>query len=532
MKKIKENLKSIYSLFRKSIKKFPITMITIFIITIILAINLNNNLFSNHVISNISSFAIIFSITTFLLETYNLKNSHKKIIFYVIASIISGVFVYGLNEIKYDFITRLITCYCLSISILAIFLNFKKSDKPFDVYITRVFVNILKSGIVYIILAIGSAIVLSIFISLILNNVGYSLVLRIEILLFGIYYIPAIIYSFYNVDSETGKFSKVLIKYILNTLVIIAFAIIYIYIAKIIILRNMPSNQIFRILAGLFILGCPIWTMASSFKDEDVINKINKWLPILFIPFIILQMYSIGIRIASNGFTELRYLCIMLIIFEIIYVIMYLKNKEEIGNMLIALISITIISTIIPYINMFKVSELSQYNNLKLYKQKSSYTAKEKDKIYGAYIYLKGNDKIKDLLTKKDIETIRSFSNNSKYDTIKYIYGHSNTDYINIKGYSRLYFVDASSYREEELNDAFKNIEFESKEGIKFKLNLSNEFKNYIYNSDNIDEYIEENNEIYMNRYRKIIIESISVEYDEANELVRNYRISAYLLEE
>ena len=355
--------------------------------------------------------------------------------------------------------------------------------------------------------------------------------MRVEILLLGIYYIPAIIYSFYNVDSEIGKFSKVLIKYILNTLVIMAFVIIYMYIAKIIFLGTIPSNQIFRILACLFILGCPIWTMASSFKDDDVVNKINKWLPILFIPFIILQIYSIGIRISNNGFTELRYLCVMLIIFEIIYVIMYLKNKEKIGNALIALIAIIMISTIIPYINMFKVSELSQYNNLKIYKQKSSYTAKEKDKIYGAYMYLKGNDKINDLLTQKDIETIRSFSDNSKYDTIKYIYGYSNSNYINTKGYSRMYFIDAIN-GEENLNDAFENIEFESKGGIEFKLNLSNELKNYIYNSDNIDEYMEENNEIYINEYRKIIIESISIAYDEANELVKNYRITAYLLEE
>ena len=126
MKKIKENLKSIYSLFRKSVERFPVTMITIFIITVISAINLNNNFFSNHVISNINSFAIIFSITTFLLETCNVKNLHKKIIFYVIASIISGVFVYGLNEIKIDFIPRLITCYCMSISIYTcIFKYFK-----------------------------------------------------------------------------------------------------------------------------------------------------------------------------------------------------------------------------------------------------------------------------------------------------------------------------------------------------------------------------------------------------------------------
>ena len=81
------------------------------------------------------------------------------------------------------------------------------------------------------------------------------------------------------------------------------------YIIKIIVFKDMPSNQIFRILAALFILGCPIWTMVCNFKEDTIIDKINKLLPKLFIPFIILQIYSIGVRILENGITENRYLC-------------------------------------------------------------------------------------------------------------------------------------------------------------------------------------------------------------------------------
>ena len=72
----------------------------------------------------------------------------------------------------------------------------------------------------------------------------------------------------------SGNFVEV-IKYVLGILVIIAFAIIYLYIAKIIILRDIPSNQIFRILATLFIIGFPIWTMSKSFENNDLMNFKN-----------------------------------------------------------------------------------------------------------------------------------------------------------------------------------------------------------------------------------------------------------------
>ena len=89
---------------------------------------------------------------------------------------------------------------------------------------------------------------------------------------------------------------------------------------KIIVLRKIPANQIFRILAALFACGLPIWTMNSLWeKEENTWQKIINKLPLAFIPFILLQIYSIWSRISANGLTEARYLCVMLVIFEIIY---------------------------------------------------------------------------------------------------------------------------------------------------------------------------------------------------------------------
>lgn len=81
MGKIKEKLKNIWSVFKKGVEKFPVTIFTIFIITLIFAINLDNNFLKETVMSNIAIFGIVFSITTFLIETFDIKTLNKKLFF-------------------------------------------------------------------------------------------------------------------------------------------------------------------------------------------------------------------------------------------------------------------------------------------------------------------------------------------------------------------------------------------------------------------------------------------------------------------
>ena len=348
-------------------------------------------------------------------------------------------------------------CYLITSVILSIHFNYKKSNKTFGEYARSIFINVSKSSLIYGILAIGIAIITAVFIYLILDGGDYTLVARMEILLLGIYYIPTVIYSFYNIEEEVAKFARIIIKYVLGTLLIAAFVIIYMYIIKIIVLRDIPSNQIFRILAALFILGCPIWTMIDAFKEKQVIDKINDKLPFLFMPFIILQIYSIFVRIESNGVTESRYLCIMLIVFEIIYTLIYWKKKEKIESILLVLIALVMISSIVPFVNMFKISEVSQYSNLKIYKQKTSYTDEEKSKICGAYYYLKNSEQgekhINKLLTKEEQKQIKEFKvDNIKYDENEYISASTSIESINIDGYKKLYSIRAKKIKKRKSN--------------------------------------------------------------------------------
>lgn len=554
MKNLKEKFYNLFKILKNAIEKFPLTIIGVLLLTIINTICFDNEFLSSKTLGNITLFITIFSSSTFLIETLIKEDMKKRIPYYILSGLIGAIFTFAINtendilgmtnEIFLFRIVRLLICYVISMIILGIFFNYKKSGKTFGEYITHTFINIFKSSLIYGIIAIGIAIVTAIFIYLILDGKGYSLVVRMEILLLGMYYIPTLIYSFYHSEDEIGKFAKIVIKYVLGTLVMAAFAIIYIYILKILILRNMPSNQIFRILSALFIIGLPIWTMIQSFQEETAFDKINKKLPLLFIPFIILQIYSIGIRIKANGITEPRYLCIMLILFEIIYTIIYLKNKEKIGNILITFMIFTAISTIVPYANMFYISNLSQAQKLKIYKEKSEYTEEEKNKICGAYYYLKhsveGEKFIDKYLTKEDKTAINELNNDikdSKYKSRKRIDVRNSLEYLNVEEYKKVYPISSYEYLESKeiqpIDEIFQNMELEvqGNENIKFKENILPLIKQYIEHEKNIDEYFEKNNELILNKNRKIILDNFSIQYNKETNEVIYYNISGYLLE-
>ena len=551
MEKIKQKVKGVYSILRKAFEKFPLTILTVIILTLISVTNIDNNFIPDNLLGKIFYFGIIFASSNFFIETKFEENIKKRKIAYIIATIISLIFtllldidtiISGTVDKGFDItIFRWTITYGVIINLAAIYFNFKRSGKTFEEYVTTVFVNNLKTMIIYGILAIGSMIISAVFIYLILNGKGYIFILKVETLIFGIYCIPTIIYAFYDMEKEHSKFSKIIIKNILGTLVIIAFAIIYMYIIKIIVLAQIPSNEIFRILMGLFILGCPIWTMAQSFDENKLIDKINSKLPLLFIPFVFLQMYSIGVRIISHGVTEFRYLAVMLIIFEIVYIFMYLKKKEKIGNILLILSVLVAISLVVPCINMFNISAISQYNYLKIVENKSEYSDEEKQKINGAYSYFKTSvygDKYLNKISSENIEKIKNMKKEVKIND-NYIYATADIKSLDVEGYNKLYEISSNRYSNSystfsgvktNIKETFKDIEIELNDNKNIKVNLSSEIQNYFNHKDKFSEYFKNNYEIKLDNERKLVLKHISIYLDE-DENVESYSFTGYLLE-
>ena len=474
MEKVKNMFENLKSVFKNLFKDFGITTTIIFLSSIIYTfLLLQDNMLSGQVVL-IRQFIELFVLGTFLVETIAKKKS-KIIYLGVIASFgISGTLIYLIGKDGYGGIynpvLKFIILYAIFLLVSIVYFNFKKSNLSFEEYVTRVCANVIKSTVVFIILAISLPILVTLLSSFVLNGGESELIIIAEMLAMGFYYLPNLFYSLYNVKDDVSNFFKFMVKTLLPSLLIAAFVIIYLYIIRILITFDVPSNEMFGVITALFVIGLPIWTMANYTKEDTKLGKVCQNLPFFFIPFIVLQIYAIAVRVIEYGFTSMRYLGVMLIIFEIIYIALYYKKKEKIENILIVFLCMSVICLYVPFINMYDVSFYSQYNNLKIYKEKDILTENDEKKIRGAYQYLKQNPDnetlINNYLTQEEIEEITNFGN-EQHEEQKNTEGISvseDDEIIDVQGYIKIYkdissVTDYSSYADD-LDAIFKNITF------------------------------------------------------------------------
>ena len=201
LEKIKEKLD-----LKNVLKKFPLTLIIIWILTLLITIFIEE--LSN--LQEILLCASFFAIATFFIETITKYDSPKRIIGYISSLIFSILMTFLVTEYSETttlgfFLARFSVSYFIMLPLLTMYYNYKKSEISFEKYVTNVFISIIKSAVIYGILAIGFLLIGLVFIYLILDGEGGELLARLELLLFGAYYIPKIIYSFADTKNEVRK---------------------------------------------------------------------------------------------------------------------------------------------------------------------------------------------------------------------------------------------------------------------------------------------------------------------------------------
>ena len=358
MKKIKEFLDIN---FKEYINKYKLTNAMIFILTI-----LNLFLFSK---KNIDILLILSLniIQFFTIETL-FKDKKKKWIAIIAATCISIIITVFQEKIElYVRLTEIVGAYLSCIFLLGIYKVIKDSKLNFFEYVSRIFENFLKMGIVYIILQIGLNSLIFIFFHLILESSNKIIVVmqKTQIILAGFYLTPMILLSITKIQKECSKVIKNIVSYVITPLIIISYLIIYAYILKIILKNAIPQNMIFVLITSIFCISYFTWTVCFSIENKAV-NKVSKILPIVFIPLLILQIYSLFLRIIPYGITQHRYIGLMILVFEILAIIFsLLKNRKYESNIILGAISIIIIGYVMPFINITDLSEFSKNHKAK-----------------------------------------------------------------------------------------------------------------------------------------------------------------------
>lgn len=548
MSKVKEWFFNISKNIKEMFVRFPLTIGVILIVTTIFSICVEQTWVNDDFYVNAIVFGGIFASSTMFTENYFSKWQYR-IITYLIEAVIAAIFTLTINpNEKLTTISaiaiRIAAGYTIILILLSIYKILKKSKYKFEEYVLKVFANLFMSSITYVILNIGITLVSLIFIELILNGDGGEFILRIQIMLFGYFFINSLLFSISNIgEKSVNTFIKSLVIYVGVPLITIAMAIIYIYIMKIIILRDMPSNVIFRILAGIFICAFPVWNMASNFKENKFVVKVTNVLPYVFCPFIILEIYSVGVRVISYGLTTFRYVCVMFIIFQIIALFFTFIRKKELLSYLILATCILVLILFISPLNYDKVSSISQKHILTTYYKEdtdfSTLSKDDKQRVIGAYDYIHDSvqytEDTPSYIKKDKIEQLRYEINYSteysddgertRSHNYKYNYADIILD-IDARNYSRIAFVKL-----EEFNDDTSNLTLSNSNNLIINVNL----ENYINEFKNLSNYefqrkLEENNIVEIDNERELYISSMNINYDSSNNKIENLGIQGYVL--
>ncbi len=457
MEKVKDFFNRLTLNYKTYVKQYMATNIVIIIATLVFTFA-NFNAWSKF-LTSFAIIAVIAAINFFVAESYFKKKS-ARIYSYIIGFAIAGIFERFVHYNTFGTsIYRILMGYSIVAFLIGLFKVIKNSGLELSKYCTRAFKNLFGTGVIYGILVVGFILIMTIAISLLTSGRNYEPVMRAQIAIFGLFLVPATLLSITNTEGESSKFIEAVISFVLLPLTALATIIIYIYMLKILALRQIPQNSIYRIIAGLFVVAFPVWVMTYEYKQKNkFVEVFSKIMPIAFIPLIGLQVYSIGARIGENGITPVRYMGVMFIIFEIIAIVLSIVNKRKyLTNAVLVAAVLMAISTILPVVNMEEISNYNQASRLKnAWREGESFTSlssEEKATASSAYRYLliqENSEKYlpkyldKEELTEKLIEHYSPYGDEGEtYDEKRTTYKRVNYQYpddgvITVEGYNRI----------------------------------------------------------------------------------------------
>lgn len=365
-----------------------------------------------------------------------------------------SLFKEGYVNIILDLSRNILIFVSAAIIGLTIYFFYKRSRECTETYIAKAFCGLMKAELVYGIIALGALLIIWAFDTLIYDTYFLDVTGRVEILLLGLVQFPCAVVGLSKTEGEISKFGKIVLSYVFTGIIAVAFVIIYVYIIKIFVTWTFPSNEVFPILTGLFICGFFAWTMAFGCCDEGV-KKAISILPFLFIPFIILQIMCLYMRVKDYGLTSSRYFGIVVIVFEILYFAIYtlrfIRKKDYIFTLMFIVIAGVFIVLFMPGVNVYSAVTMSQKGKIIAYLEQGGNASEAiRKNAYEAYKVLNGEGGfsgkkfIDKKLSKEQISDITNsdYQDNDAERTYINVYNEMNS--VDVTGFKRLSIVETN----------------------------------------------------------------------------------------
>ena len=509
------------------------------------------------------------------------KNKRKWLIGYGVTFVIAIVFE-NLSEIlkaqKADIpnliFESILYFYIACTVLLAIYVLLRQQQLDLPHCIGRIIFALLRAVGVYLVLNIAVILILEIIDALLVDIDTFRVELNIQLLLSALAYFPTCLLAVSDTSEDNAAFTKKFVSYVLLPCVWIAMFVIYLYVVKIFVTQEVPSNEIFSICASLFAIGMPIWMMASGFVEEKS-SRYKKLIHItkyIYAPFILLEIYSMSVRVKAYGLTEQRYAAWMFILLQVIYILwekIYARyarlagrkktynNQADTGdtgtehaneinqtktqinwhyeNLILVLVGFLFVGLLLPFGNAQYLSYQSQKSRLVKNRTLDKKVAAE------AYDYLRGNAYgrryIKTNLTEAEQDELHNMLyDRDSEDQWKSVYFNAypiEEGGLTIRGYEKIYGVD-EHWRDESSVQEYESKTITAGDNVYEGVDLTSCISYYKDLEDkNENQVVDEKDKVYeiqISVTEKLIVTYISFEIDDEQTMIKRMFIKGYML--
>lgn len=213
-------------------------------------------------------------------------------------------------------------------------------------------------------------------------------------------YLPAA-----EMPQPGGSYRTILNK-VLFYLYLFLLGILYVYLIKILVSRQMPVGQLnwFGSLALLFF----VFFALSLQKEDGALQRwFLRWGGLVLLPIVAMQLYAIWIRVSAYGLTTPRVVSLVLILMAVLFLIATLL-RSSLGWVWMAWLALVLVFTVTP-LNVVDVADRSQEAILKDVMAENGLltddgsvlvrpvlSGEDRSRFYGAYDYLDGSPGRKD----------------------------------------------------------------------------------------------------------------------------------------
>ena len=521
MKKLKKILNKLSEEYKEYFKKYLFTNIGLILFTLYLMI-VGEAFFED---STILRIAITFITSNFLIESAFKEGDKKRIYLYLLSfalAIIIGLVIQVEDPIAVSMYTGF-NLICITTGLFFI----TKKEKNIPEYVCKVFYNLFKVELFTTVLLIGFGIIYLIVEELIIEGYNVYFYEKIFYFIIGIYNIPFSIMALIYTKDDIPEIVNSLIKKVLLVLLDISYVVIILYILKMIVTRVMPENEVFAVVTLLYLFSLPMFIMLSYYKGK-IIDYNCKILPFVLIAPILVQIYSLAVRVYYYGVTSSRYIGIYIIIFEVVGLFLLLfKNKKYIKFGFLVISFLALLLFILPITNYYEAPIRLQVARLQSIWTESTnevkLTASDRQKIKDIYDYLNEYDNPdKYMPNYLNMERVNKYLMNTRkeFEGIKTRYFNFNAKNkkLNISEYKSLEFVDYNgrSVSLDDLSFKFGETSF----------NLADTIKEFMKNEGEAEELLFDNGEGSI-----LYITDMYFYFYENDNTLESFRMSGYILQ-